>query len=67
MQLLERHGLTHLLGEIAAAEIIDVIENPALAADLAELANSDRGKRLRRMRARNRAVRFRKGGEIVDV
>jgi hypothetical protein len=54
MKLLEEKGLAHLLGEIAAAEVIDAIENPKLAQMLAEFANSPAAAILRKQRHRKR-------------
>jgi hypothetical protein len=48
MKLLEKNGLTHLLGEIVAAEMIDAIENPKGAQALAEFASSPAAARLRK-------------------
>jgi hypothetical protein len=67
MQMLEKHGITHLLGEIVAADLIDAIDNPVAIRDLANFVESDSGKRLRRISNRNRRARARAGGEIVDV
>jgi hypothetical protein len=48
MKLLEEKGLTHLLGEIMAAEMIDAIDNPKTARTLAEFANSPAAATLRK-------------------
>jgi hypothetical protein len=67
MEVLEKHGVAHLLGEIIAAELVDAIDHPVTSRELADFAQSPAGKRLRKRRARNRTARPRAGGEIVNV
>jgi hypothetical protein len=47
MKLLEEKGLTHLLGEILAAQLIDAIDHPTSTQELADFVQMH-GKALRR-------------------